>query len=49
MLKYIKVANFFSIGEIQEMSFEINPKDILDHSAREVALKDQAKSKFCIN
>jgi AAA15 family ATPase/GTPase len=49
MLKYIKVENFFSIGEIQEMSFEINPKDILDHSAREVALKDQAKSKFCIN
>lgn len=49
MLKYIKVKNFYSIGESQKISFEINPKDILDHSAREVVLKDQAKSKFCIN
>ena len=49
MLKYIKVKNFYSIGETQEISFEINSKDILDHSAREIILKDEAKSKFAIN
>jgi AAA15 family ATPase/GTPase len=49
MLKYIKVKNFYSIGESQKISFEINPKDILDHSAREIILKDQAKTKLSIN
>jgi AAA15 family ATPase/GTPase len=49
MIKYIKVKNFYSITETQEMSFEINPKDILDHSAREIVLKDQAKTKLSIN
>ena len=49
MLKYIKVKNFYSIGESQKISFEINPKDILDHSAREITLKDQTKTKLSIN
>jgi len=49
MLKYIKVKNFYSIVESHKISFEINPKDILDHSAREIILKDQAKTKLSIN
>ncbi len=49
MLRYIKVKNFYSITEAQEISFEINPKDILDHSAREIILNDQAKTKLSIN
>jgi AAA15 family ATPase/GTPase len=49
MLKYIKVTNFYSIGEMQEMSFEVTSKDILDNSAREITLADEAKSKFSLN
>lgn len=49
MLKYIKVTNFYSIGETQEMSFEITSKDILDNSAREISLLDKAKSQFSLN
>src|SRR2546423_9844369 len=33
MLKTIKIENFCSIGEEQEMSLEVTPKDILDESA----------------
>ncbi len=33
MLKNIKITNFYSIGEEQEISFEINSKDVLDNSA----------------
>lgn len=33
MLKFIKVTNFHSIGETQELSLEISQKDILDNSA----------------
>lgn len=36
MLKNIKITNFYSIGEEQEISFEINQKDVLDDSARKV-------------
>lgn len=49
MLKYIKVTNFYSIGEMQAMSFEITSKDILDNSAREIPLLDKAKSPFSLN
>src|ERR1700722_3017842 len=34
MLKNIKIQNFYSINQEQEMSFEILPKDVLDDSAR---------------
>ena len=34
MLKSIKIKNFYSIGEEQDVSFEITPKDMLDDSAR---------------
>ncbi len=34
MLKSIKIKNFYSIGEEQDVSFEITPKDKLDDSAR---------------
>ncbi len=33
MLNFIKVTNFHSIGETQELSLEISKKDILDNSA----------------
>lgn len=36
MIKNFKVENFFSIGEAQEVSFEISPKDMLDPSARKI-------------
>ena len=35
MLKSIKVSNFYSIGEEQEISLEITPKDIMDDSAKQ--------------
>jgi len=34
MLKSIKIKNFYSFGEEQEISFDINHKDFLDDSAR---------------
>ncbi len=40
MLKKIKITNFYSIGEEQEISFEVSRKDLLDDSAREIS-KDQ--------
>ena len=33
MLKKLKITNFYSIGETQELSLDINNKDILDDSA----------------
>ena len=36
MLKSIKIKNFCSIGEMQEISFEITAKDILNDSARQI-------------
>ena len=37
MLTSIKITNFYSIGETQELSFVVNGKDILDESSRKVA------------
>lgn len=34
MLKSVKIRNFYSIGEEQEISFSIRRKDVLDDSAR---------------
>lgn len=36
MLKSIKVSNFYSIGETQELSLQIQNKDIFDDSARKI-------------
>ncbi|MCK5590528.1 MAG: AAA family ATPase [Candidatus Pacebacteria bacterium] len=36
MLKSIKIKNFCSIGEMQEISFEITAKDVLNDSARQI-------------
>src|SRR3990167_460207 len=36
MLKNIKIKNFYSIGEEQEISLEITRKDMLDDSARQI-------------
>jgi AAA15 family ATPase/GTPase len=49
MLRNIKVTNFYSIGETQEISFEINPKDILNDSAKTIMLADEAKSSISLN
>lgn len=37
MIKSIKIANFCSIGKVQEISFLILPSEVLDESAVEVA------------
>lgn len=34
MLKSLKIRNFHSIGDEQEISFAVSPKDVLDDSAR---------------
>lgn len=49
MLKNIKVTNFCSIGETQEMSFEVTSKDILNDSAKKISLTDKAKSSVSLN
>lgn len=49
MIRRIKITNFFSIGETQEISFEISQKDILNDSAKTIFLKDEAKSKVPLN
>lgn len=48
MLKNIKVTNFYSIGEEQEMSLEISAKDILDDSARSLSDNDNINLVSCI-
>jgi uncharacterized protein len=37
MLKSIKITNFGSIGETQELSFKVLPKDVLDDSAVKIS------------
>ena len=37
MITSIKITNFYSIGETQELSFKVNSKDVLDDSSRIVA------------
>ncbi len=37
MIKKISIKNFYSIGEEQELSVEIGPKDILDDSAKKMS------------
>ena len=37
MLTSIKITNFYSIGETQELSFKVNSKDVLDESSMIVA------------
>ena len=42
MINKISISNFFSIGETQEVSFEVTSKDILDDSSRKIANTTEA-------
>lgn len=48
MLKKIKITNFYSIGDEQELSLEISPKDCLDDSAREHKKGNYLNTVACI-
>ncbi len=48
MLKKIKISNFYSIGNEQEMSLAINAKDVLDDSARKHAKDGYLNIVTCI-
>jgi len=47
MLKTIKITNFHSIGNEQELSFEIAPKEILDNSACKINDKTSLNLVVC--
>lgn len=48
MLRKIKISNFYSVGEEQELSLQINAKDVLDDSARQYGDDDYLNVVSCI-
>jgi AAA15 family ATPase/GTPase len=48
MLRKIKISNFYSVGEEQELSLQISAKDVLDDSARAYADDDYINVVSCI-